>query len=113
MRSATFTLRNPEPTGVVMGPLMATRVSRMASSTCGGSGVPYFSITSAPASASTQSMSTPVAAMATRAAAMSSGPVPSPGMQVIRYAIRPSPPYANPMPFLLPKVRYVIWFLAR
>ena len=40
LRSATFTLRKPVPTGVVIGPLMATLLRRTDSSTCSGSGVP-------------------------------------------------------------------------
>ena len=82
MRRPTFTLRKPEPTGVVMGPLMATLVSLTESMTACGSGVPYFSMTSAPASTSIHSICTPVAATATLVAAMISGPIPSPGMQV-------------------------------
>ena len=39
-RSATLTLRNPVPTGVVIGPLIATRQSRIASSVCSGSSAP-------------------------------------------------------------------------
>ena len=57
----TFTLRKPVPIGVVIGPLMATLFLRIDSSTCSGSGVPYFSITPAPASAISHSMSTPAA----------------------------------------------------
>ena len=82
MRSATLTLRKPVPTGVVMGPLMATLVRRMDSSTCSGSGVPYSSITPRPASCTSQRMGTPVAPMTVSRAAASSGPVPSPGIRV-------------------------------
>ncbi len=70
------------PTGVVIGPLMATLFLRTDSSTCSGSGVPYFSMTSAPASAISHSMSTPVASTTRRIAVVSSGPIPSPGMRV-------------------------------
>jgi hypothetical protein len=35
-RRATFTLRNPVPTGVVIGPLSATRLSRIAWSVSSG-----------------------------------------------------------------------------
>ena len=46
-----MTERKPPPTGVVIGPFSATPVSRIASSTSGGSGLPpYLSMTSAPAS---------------------------------------------------------------
>ncbi len=50
LRRATLTLRKPWPTGVVIGPLMATLLRRIESSTCSGSGVPYSSITPRPAS---------------------------------------------------------------
>src|SRR3954463_6489738 len=87
LRSATLTERNPTPTGVVIGPFSATPVSRIASSTSSGSGLPpYFSITSAPASRTSQSNSTPVASRTRRVASVSSGPVPSPGMSVTRCA---------------------------
>ena len=36
MRISTFTLRKPVPTGVVMGPLMATLFLRIESRTCVG-----------------------------------------------------------------------------
>src|SRR2546423_3639752 len=87
LRSATLTERKPPPTGVVIGPFRATPASRTASSTCGGSGLPpYRSITSVPASWTSQSNSTPVASRTRRVAAVSSGPVPSPGMRVTRWA---------------------------
>ena len=60
MRRATLTLRNPVPMGVVSGPLIATPLLRMESSTWSGRGVPYLSMTSAPASWTSQSNSTPV-----------------------------------------------------
>ena len=49
-RRATLTERKPEPTGVVIGPLMATFVARTDSTTSSGSGVPRRSSTAAPAS---------------------------------------------------------------
>jgi hypothetical protein len=84
LRSATFTLRNPLPTGVVIGPLIATLVSRIEARTCSGSGVPYRSTTSAPASWTSQSNATPVPSRTRRVASDSSGPTPSPGMNVTR-----------------------------
>ena len=87
LRSATFTLRKPLPTGVVIGPLIATLVRRIESSTCCGSGVPYSSITSRPASCTSQTMGTLVAAITVSSAAASSGPVPSPGIRVTVYVM--------------------------
>ena len=82
MRRATLTLRNPVPIGVVSGPLIATPLLRMESSTWSGRGVPYLSMTSAPASWTSQSNCTPVASRTRRVASDSSGPTPSPGMNV-------------------------------
>src|SRR4029079_7575186 len=90
-RSATLTDRKPPPTGVVIGPFKATPVSRIASRTSGGSGLPpCFSITSAPASRTSHSRSTPVASRTRRVASVSSGPVPSPGMRTTLCAIAAS-----------------------
>ncbi len=83
-RSATLTLRNPVPTGVVMGPLMATRQSRTAWSVSSGSSAPWLSRAAAPATASTHSMSPWAASRTSRVAAATSGPMPSPGMIVTR-----------------------------
>src|SRR5919109_5501392 len=74
--------------GVVIGPLSATPFSRIDSRTCSGSGLPpCCSITSAPACCTSQSNSTPVASRTRRVASVSSGPVPSPGMRVTRWAM--------------------------
>src|SRR5437879_10919906 len=90
LRRATLTERKPPPTGVVIGPLSATPVSRIASRTSGGSGFPpCLSITSAPASRTSQSNSTPVASRTRRVASVNSGPVPSPGMSVTLCATAP------------------------
>src|ERR1700760_3583836 len=87
LRSATLTERKPPPIGVVIGPFSATPVSRTASRTSGGSGLPpCLSITSAPAWRTSQSNSTPVASSTRRVASVSSGPVPSPGIRVTRCA---------------------------
>ncbi len=91
MRRATLTLRNPVPIGVVSGPLIATPLLRMESSTCSGRGVPYLSMTSAPASWTSQSNCTPVASSTRRVASDSSGPTPSPGMNVTRWAMVEAP----------------------
>ncbi len=84
MRRATLTERNPEPTGVVIGPLMATFVARTEAMTSSGSGVPRRASTAAPASWRSQAMATPLAAITVSRAAASSGPVPSPGIRVTR-----------------------------
>src|SRR3954451_768830 len=91
LRSATLTERNPPPTGVVIGPFRATPVSRIASRTSGGSGLPpWRSITSAPASRTSHSSSAPVASRTRRVASVSSGPVPSPGMRTTLCATTPT-----------------------
>jgi hypothetical protein len=71
-------------TGVPIGPLIATLVSRMDSNTWGGKGVPYFSITSTPASTGIHSNPTPVASKTVVIALATSGPMPSPGIKVTR-----------------------------
>ena len=60
---ATLTERKPEPTGVVMGPLMATFVDRTDSTTSSGSGAPPRSIATAPASWRSQTIGPPLAAI--------------------------------------------------
>ena len=84
VRIATLTERKPVPTGVVSGPLRPTLFLRSESRTRCGSGVPSACITSAPAFCTSQSISTPVASMARHVAAASSGPMPSPGINVTR-----------------------------
>src|SRR6476660_9743773 len=75
-------LRNPVPTGVVIGALSAQRVRLTLSIVASGSGEPVRAITSTPASCTSQLILTPVASMHFRAAAANSGPVPSPVMRV-------------------------------
>ena len=70
------------PTGVVMGAFRAQRVRRTLSIVASGSGVPQRSITSTPASCTSQLIFTPVASTQRRAAAASSGPTPSPVINV-------------------------------
>src|SRR5262252_2580942 len=70
------------PSGVVIGPFSATRLRRMDSSTCSGSGVPYSAMTFSPACWTSQSNSTPVASRALTVASLISGPTPSPGIRV-------------------------------
>src|SRR6188472_2380454 len=82
LRRSTLTLRKPEPTGVVVGPLMPTPVRLIDSSVRSGKGLPSSAYTSSPAGCSSQANSTPVASSTRRVASASSGPVPSPGMKV-------------------------------
>ncbi len=84
-RSATFTLRKPVPTGVVMGPFRAVLVVSIERKTRSGSGVPSRPITPAPASWRSHSTSTPLADRTDRAASATSGPMPSPGISVMRW----------------------------
>jgi hypothetical protein len=83
-----LTLRKPWPTGVVIGPLMATSFALIESITESGSGVPAVSMMSTPASRTSQSKSTPVASRTRLVASAISGPVPSPGMNVTRCVTR-------------------------
>src|SRR5262245_13214174 len=75
------------PSGVFVGPFSATRRSRIDSITRSGSGVPSRSQVSKPASWTSHSISTPVASSARRAASVTSGPTPSPGIRVTRWAM--------------------------
>ena len=59
-----------------MGPFRATLFFFIDSITEGGRGVPYFSITSAPASWISHSISTPVASITFLVTAVISGPTP-------------------------------------
>ena len=81
----TFALFSPKPTGVSSGPFSATRVRVIESIVSGGTpdGSPFLK-TSAPASASSQSIGAPVASTMRRAASTHSGPMPSPGIRVTR-----------------------------
>src|SRR5713101_2979092 len=87
-RRVTLRDRIPPPTGVVSGPLIATRCVRMASSVASGSQVPTCLKAFSPASTSSQSISRlppdtfrTVASNTRRAARQMSGPVPSPSMK--------------------------------
>ena len=68
--------------GVVTGPLRAMPVRSTLSTTCCGSDWPVLAMMSPLSSATSQSMDTPVASMARRAAEETSGPIPSPGIKV-------------------------------
>ena len=86
-RSVTLTDRKPSPIGVVIGPFRATRLRRIESRTCSGSGVPYSAMTASPASTTSQSNATPEASRTRRVASASSGPMPSPGISVTRWVM--------------------------
>src|SRR5881392_2507586 len=74
---------NPVPTGVVTGPLSATLLRRIDSSTSGGSGSPKRAIASEPTKYFSHSTSTPAHSMIETTEALTSGPMPSPGRSVI------------------------------
>ena len=80
-------LRKPVPTGVVMGAFRRKRVRRKLASVGSGNGVPQRAMTSTPASCTSQWMSTPVASTQRRAASASSGPTPSPVINVTSWPI--------------------------
>ena len=89
-RSATFSDRMPPPTGVVNGPLIATRYLRHASSVSSGNQEPARLFAFSPASTSIQLiLRLPPYALATAAsitrwlARQTSGPIPSPSMNGI------------------------------
>ncbi len=90
LRSVTFALFSPKPTGVSRGPFSITRV--LARDAIVSSGTPEgrpFLKTSAPASHSSQSMGAPAASTMRLAARVTSGPMPSPGSKVtgIRWSV--------------------------
>ncbi len=82
-----MTDRKPPPTGVVTGPLSATRFCRTDSMTESGSGEPVSLATSRPACWISQSMETPAAEMTCWVASTTSGPIPSPGIRVTWWAM--------------------------
>src|SRR6185436_21055126 len=73
----------PVPTGVVTGPFSATLLRRIDSSTSAGNGSPKREIASAPTKYFSHSTSTPAHSMIDTTAAVTSGPMPSPGSSVI------------------------------
>ncbi len=87
MRRPTFTLVKPSPMGVVTGPLSATRVRFTESSSSTGSAVLWRSKATMPASWRSQSMATPATCRMRSTASVTSGPMPSPGINVIVWLI--------------------------
>src|ERR1041384_6650514 len=83
LRKRTLIDEKPVPTGVVTGPLSATLLRRIDSSTSAGSGSPKREIASAPTKYFSHSTSTPAHSMIDTTAAVTSGPMPSPGRRVI------------------------------
>src|SRR5688572_17434963 len=87
-RSPTLTLVNPSPTGVVTGPFNATLFRRTDAMSSSGSGEPDFSSAGTPASNGSQVIDTPAASMIDTTADVTSGPMPSPGINVIVWVMR-------------------------
>ena len=78
----TLTDLNPLPTGVLIGPFMATLFFVIELKTWSGRTVPNLATASSPAICSSHSMSTPVASIHRLAARLTSLPMPSPGINV-------------------------------
>src|SRR5258708_81836 len=83
LRNPTFTLVNPSPIGVVTGPFKATLLRATDSRSCGGSDWPKRLNAMTPASWGSQSISTPATVRMRTTAAVTSGPIPSPGIRVM------------------------------
>ena len=83
--SVTLTLLNPLPTGVVIGPFIAILFFLIDSITWSGNGVLYSSITFRPAFTISQLISMPVASTTLTIDLDTSGPIPSPGINVTLY----------------------------
>src|SRR6266436_2621023 len=81
-------LAKPPPTGVVIGPFRATCVRSMDSVSSLGMYSLYFSKASAPARTVSHSNFRPVASRMRTTAAVTSVPMPSPGMRVILWVMR-------------------------
>ena len=83
LRRRTLIDAKPVPTGVVTGPFSATLFLRIESSTSWGRGSPNRERASAPTKYFSHSTSTPAHSMICTTAAVTSGPMPSPGRRVI------------------------------
>jgi len=77
-------LRNPEPTGVVIGPLSATLEERIDSRVSSGKRSPCSAKAADPATRSTQPIPGTAVSSTSLAADDTSGPMPSPGISVTR-----------------------------
>src|SRR5579872_5612921 len=77
----------PPPIGVAVGPLRPTRVTSREAKTSSGINCPCSARARAPASTCSHSIATPVASTARTVASATSGPIPSPGINVIWWAI--------------------------
>src|SRR5688572_32627914 len=83
LRRPTFTLVKPLPTGVVIGPFNAILFLAIESSSGCGSVVPCSLKASAPAENDSHSGVNPAASSTRTTARVTSGPIPSPGINVI------------------------------
>ncbi len=82
MRSWTFTLVKPIPTGVEHGPFSATPCFFTASTVASGSGTSLpFSIAATPAWCTSHVIGASTASKTRFTAAVISGPIPSPGIK--------------------------------
>ena len=91
MRRPTLTLVKPSAIGVVTGPLSATLFRLIESSRPVGSDWPKRLKAMTPASCRSQSIARPAAVKIRTTAAVTSGPMPSPGIRVIAWAISVTP----------------------
>ena len=82
-RRPTFTLVNPWPIGVVTGRLSATLFLRTESMSATGSAWPVRSNAIRPAACSSHAIETPLVSRMRTTASVTSGPIPSPGINVI------------------------------
>src|SRR5262249_55543678 len=88
LRSLTFELTNPDPIGVMTGPLSATLFRLIESIRSLGSGSPYLVRASAPTTKDSHSSWTPAARRTETVAPATSGPIPSPGIRLIFCSIQ-------------------------
>ena len=86
-RISTLTLGKPLPIGVPIGPLSAIRFRVIESRTRCGSGVPDWSTVVVPASSRSHSIARSVRSSSWATASVTSGPMPSPGIRVMRCVI--------------------------